>query len=318
MTGPEAVHPAGHSNVRDILFLVGIGLAVHLLLPQLGGLERSADALPDASLPWLVAATAAFLVSVAAGGAALLGATTVPLAPWRTVEVSFAAGAIGHLSPGGVSGLRLLQRHLERVGAGRAGAVSAVALVQVADVVVTVVALVAAVVLVGTRDLDPVRLPDGWLLLLALVVALVVAGFLLRSRLGHQRLVVPARTAVRDALAVLAHPRRAALLVGGTTVQTAALALGLAACIEAFHASPPLAHVVATYLAATVVATLSPTPGGAGAFEAAVAASLTGLGVPAAAAVPGVLAFRLITFWVPIPVGAALAAALGRAEAAPG
>jgi uncharacterized protein (TIRG00374 family) len=98
--------------------------------------------------------------------------------------------------------------------------------------------------------------------------------------------------------------------VGGTATSTAALALAVVACLEAFSAGPPLAHVVATYLGATVVGTLSPTPGGAGAFEAALVAGLTGVGVPAAAAVPAVLAFRLITFWVPIPVGAALAGVL--------
>jgi uncharacterized membrane protein YbhN (UPF0104 family) len=226
------------------------------------------------------------------------------------VEVNFAATAIGHLSPGGVSGLRLLQRAVEHAGADREAAVGAVALVQLADVAVTGVTLVAAAVAVGTSDLEPVRLPDGWVLVPAVVAVLVGLGVLLRSRLGHQRLVVPARTAARDALAVLASPRRAALLVGGTAASTGALALAVVACLEAFHAGPPLAHVVATYLGATVVGTLSPTPGGAGAFEAALAAGLTGLGVPAAAAVPAVLAFRLITFWVPIPVGAALVGAL--------
>jgi len=141
-------------------------------------------------------------------------------------------------------------------------------------------------------------------------VVLVAAGFLLRSRLGHQRLVVPARTAARSALVVLRHPKRAALLVGGTAAEVLALGLALAACLEAFSARPPLAHVLATYLVATVVGTLSPTPGGVGAFEATVAAGLTGLGVPASAAVPGVLAFRLLTFWLPIPVGAGLVGVL--------
>jgi uncharacterized membrane protein YbhN (UPF0104 family) len=41
-----------------------------------------------------------------------------------------------------------------------------------------------------------------------------------------------------------------------------------------------------------------------------VAAGLTGLGVPASAAVPAVLAFRLLTFWLPIPVRAAVAGVL--------
>lgn len=84
----------------------------------------------------------------------------------------------------------------------------------------------------------------------------------------------------------------------------------MAACLEAFHAGPPLAHVLTTYLVATVVGVVSPTPGGVGAFEATVAAGLTGLGMPASAAVPALLAFRLQTFWLPIPPAAALAGVL--------
>src|SRR5215212_1149297 len=257
VTEPRAGARPARGAVRGALFLLGIGLAVHLLLPQLGGLSRTRDAVADASLPWLLVAAAAFLASVLAGGGALLGATSVSLGLRRGAELSFAATALGHVSPGGVAGLRLLQRDLEHAGAERDDALGAVALVQVADVVVTVVALVIAAVAVGTTDLDPVHLPAGWVLVLAVVAVLAGSGLLLRSRLGHQHLVVPARTAARSALEVLGHPGQAGLLVGGTAAQTVALALGLAASLEAFHADAPLAHVVAIYLAATVVGTIS-------------------------------------------------------------
>ena len=310
MSEVDGPHRGGHVSARDVVFLVGLGLAVHLLLPQLGGIRRSADAASGASVPWLAAAALAFLVSVVAGGAALLGATTLALPLRRGATVAFTATALGHLSPGGVAGLRLLQRALEHAGADRDVALGAVGLLQAADVVVTVVLLAGAAVVVGTSDLEPVSLPSGWVVVAAVAVGLLLTGALLRSRLGHQRLVVPARTAVRSAVPVLRHPTRAALLVGGTAAQALLLGLGLAACLEAFHAGPPVAHVLTTYLVATVVGVLSPTPGGVGAFEATVAAGLTGLGVPASAAVPAVLAFRLLTFWLPIPVAAALAGLL--------
>jgi undecaprenyl-diphosphatase len=310
MTESRVPWLARHVTVGNVVALVSIGLAVHLLLPEVGGARRSADALSDASLPWLLAAVAAFVASVAGGGAALLGATVLPLAPRRTTEVAFAASAIGHLSPGGLAGMRVLQRHLERAGAGQDGAIGAVALVQVVGIVVDAVALIVAIVAVGTSDLDPVRVPDGWIVLLVIVVVLLGAGSLLHSRLGRERFLTPLRAAARSAVVVLRRPARAGLLAGGSIAQTAALALALASCLEAFHARAPLAHVLATYVVATVIGTLSPTPGGVGAFEAAAVAGLTGLGVPAASAVPGVLAFRLITFWLPIPVGAALVAVL--------
>lgn len=184
MTEAEASHRVGPVSARDVVFLLGLALALHLLLPQLGGIRRSADAAAGASVPWLVAAALAFLVSIVAGGAALLGATTLALPLRRSATVAFTATALGHLSPGGVAGLRLLQRALEHAGADRDVALGAVGLLQAADVVVTVVLLAGAAVAVGTGDLDPVSLPSGWVVVAAVAGALLLSGVLLRSRLG--------------------------------------------------------------------------------------------------------------------------------------
>ena len=64
-----------------------------------------------------------------------------------------------------------------------------------------------------------------------------------------------------------------------------------------------MASTVAVYLAGAAVASISPTPGGLGAMEAALVAGLTAVGAPTGPAVAGVLAFRLLTFWLPILPG---------------
>ena len=65
----------------------------------------------------------------------------------------------------------------------------------------------------------------------------------------------------------------------------------------------PLASTAAAYLVAAAVAAASPTPGGLVAMEAALVVGLTAAGAPAGPAVAGVLAFRLLTFWLPILPG---------------
>lgn len=55
-----------------------------------------------------------------------------------------------------------------------------------------------------------------------------------------------------------------------------------------------------------VLSTLAPTPGGVGVVEAGMSAGLAAAGIPAAAAVAGVLVFRLATYIVPIVSGAVL------------
>ena len=57
------------------------------------------------------------------------------------------------------------------------------------------------------------------------------------------------------------------------------------------------------YLTGAALGSVVPTPGGLGAVEAALAAGLTATGMAAATAVSAVLLFRLLTFWLPVPVG---------------
>ena len=57
------------------------------------------------------------------------------------------------------------------------------------------------------------------------------------------------------------------------------------------------------YLTGSALGSVVPTPGGLGAVEAALSAGLTAAGLPGAAAVSAVLLFRLLTFWLPVPVG---------------
>jgi uncharacterized membrane protein YbhN (UPF0104 family) len=44
-------------------------------------------------------------------------------------------------------------------------------------------------------------------------------------------------------------------------------------------------------------------PGGLGALEAAVVAGLSALGMPVGAAASAVLIYRLLTYWLTVPVG---------------
>jgi uncharacterized protein (TIRG00374 family) len=61
--------------------------------------------------------------------------------------------------------------------------------------------------------------------------------------------------------------------------------------------------VIVVYLFGSTVGGAAPTPGGLGAVEAALVAGLTAAGTDPNLAVAGVLSFRLLTYWLPIPLG---------------
>jgi uncharacterized protein (TIRG00374 family) len=83
--------------------------------------------------------------------------------------------------------------------------------------------------------------------------------------------------------------------------------LTLLAALTAVNADPRPSTVLLAYCAAQFLGTLPLTPGGLGFVEAGLTGTLALAGVPAGAAVVATLAYRLVSFWLPIPAGAAAA-----------
>jgi uncharacterized protein (TIRG00374 family) len=79
--------------------------------------------------------------------------------------------------------------------------------------------------------------------------------------------------------------------------------LALLAALYAVGVDPRPGLVVLAYAAQAVLAMIPITPGGLGFVEAGLTGTLTLAGVPAPAAVLSTLAYRLVSFWLPLPAG---------------
>jgi glycosyltransferase 2 family protein len=302
-TDPPPLESLIRVRPRTLLFLVAAGFAVHLLLPQVGELSQTLHALRTARWTWLAAGLLLSAASYLAAAVAQLGVVDQPLALGRTTLVQVASSFANRLTPASLGGIGLNVRYLQRTGMDRSSAVAAVAVNTAAGALVHVLGLLVAAVLVGQTRLPAAHIPRGWPVLVALAVVLAAGGLALWSPLGRRRVVTPALRAGGELAGVLRRPAKAAQLLGGSAGVTLAYALTLASSVAAFGAHPPLVSTVAVYLAGAAVASVSPTPGGLGAMEAALVAGLTAVGAPTGPAVLGVLAFRLLTFWLPILPG---------------
>jgi uncharacterized protein (TIRG00374 family) len=80
--------------------------------------------------------------------------------------------------------------------------------------------------------------------------------------------------------------------------------LTLVAAVYAVGARPHVSLVLLAFCAAQVLGTLPVTPGGLGLVEAGLTGTLALAGVGGGAAVVATLAYRLVSFWLPIPAGA--------------
>ncbi|MGH3012739.1 MAG: lysylphosphatidylglycerol synthase transmembrane domain-containing protein [Gaiellaceae bacterium] len=81
--------------------------------------------------------------------------------------------------------------------------------------------------------------------------------------------------------------------------------LALIACLRAVDAEPNPSLVLLAYVAASLLGMVPFTPGGLGFVEAGLIGMLALAGVSAGAATVATLAYRLVSFWLPIPAGGA-------------
>ncbi|KMS75265.1 lysylphosphatidylglycerol synthase transmembrane domain-containing protein [Streptomyces leeuwenhoekii] len=271
--------------------------------------------LGTAEWPWLLAAAGATCLTWVAAACTRQGAVVERLPRRRLLAVQFAAGAANHLLPTGLGAGAVNLRFMTVCGLPLARSSAALALYLLAESVGRLVLLGALLVAFPGALRPGTLLPEGALVpLLAAVAAVLLgaAGALAAVRRLRTAALSFLRTALGEARAVHTRPARALALWGGSLAFPALQAAGLVLTGRALGLPVPPAHMALAYLAATVAVALVPTPGGLGSVEAALVVALVAVGGPAAVATSVVLAYRIITVWLPLLPGALTLGALVR------
>lgn len=300
-------------SLRGLGVVIAGGVALYLLLTQLA--EVNVGRLLERAEPgWVAAGLAVSVLGYVGAALSLMAFTPGRLPLLRTTMVQVASSFVNLVSPPTVGTSALNARYLQRQDVPLGVAVASVGLTQLAGFVVTLVLLVGCGVATGSQEGSRL-LPSSHTLLAIVVLGLVVGLALLVPpvRRGLAARVGPSlRQVVPRLLDVVQQPNRVLLGLGGNLLVTAAYVFCLLACLRAFGTDISVASVTLAYLAGAAVGTAAPTPGGIGAVEAALAASLTAVGVQGDVAVSATLLFRLITFWLRVPPGYVAFRRLGR------
>lgn len=324
---------SGRRRVLRAGFQLGsAALAVHLVLPQLAGLEATGRALATATWWAAVSVVGLEAASLAAYGAltatVLRGmGTVVPLGV--AVRASFVGTAVGRTLPGGnaaalalnVTALRSAGVDPTRGATGLAasgllsslvlaGLLPIAALVNLAGGgtggrVLGVAGLVVAVAVAWVVVVTARGRPEAFGRVAGRLARSVARGPL-RRRLDPDAVAVTVAHAAGAVRALTLRPavlrRAAAWAAGNWLLDVAALAV-VAATVGRGTA---LTALLLAYVVAQVVAAVPLTPGGVGVVEATMVSALVASGAPAAAATATVLGWRLVSHWLPIPVGLTL------------
>lgn len=290
---------------RTVVGSVAMTVAAFVLVGQLKKVNL-VGALRHADLTWVGIALLASAVTYVGSTINLVAFVPKRVSVVRGTLVELSGAFIGLLTPPTVGHIAVNARYLRRQGVDAGATAAAVAVSQVVNFVTTIVLLLVTVLLTGTGG-GRLKIVPGPRLLAVLGGLVVIFGLFMAIPAGRElvlsRVWPRIRSALPQLLDVLAQPSRLLVGLGGNLLLTASYVAALIASLHAVGAHPPIMATAAVYMAGNAVGTAAPTPGGLGAVEAVMAAALAAIGVPAHEAVPGVLIFRLATFWAPILPG---------------
>jgi uncharacterized membrane protein YbhN (UPF0104 family) len=291
-------------RIRSLITLVATVAASYLLAGELARVSLG-HVLRIADWRWGLVALALSAATYVGAALELSGFVADRLPFTRTLLAQLAGSFVTLVTPAAFGGAAINIRYLQRRKIPAAVAAASVGVSQVVALVLHILMLVVFIAVAGAADKHAFRPPTWFYFVLAGLVVAALAVFLVPA--GRRQLrarVEPTLGQVLPRLLEVAQqPRKLAEGIGGALLLSVAYILCLAACVQAFGGSVAIAGIAVVYLTGSALGSIVPTPGGIGAVEAALTAGLVATGLHGTEAASSVLLFRLLTFWLPVPIG---------------
>jgi uncharacterized protein (TIRG00374 family) len=309
---------------RGVIVFILILVIEYLVVPELVGASKDLNLLERVSAWWVAAGVV--LEGASLFCYAVLTKVLLPPGPkpslWTLFRIDLSAAAVAHVIPAGTLGTAALGYKLftsEGISGNDATVMMAAKGIG-STVVLNVLLWISLVVSIALAGFQPIY---GTVAVIGTVVLLGVgllvfgvtrgAGFASRVlRAAGDR--IPFLSGERIERAVLEAAHSFSLLAKDRRVMAWSLlwaslnwlldAASLWCFVAAFgHLANPV-ELFAAYGIANVAGALPVTPGGLGVVDSITPLLLVGFGVTRSVATLGVLAWRVVNFWLPIPLGA--------------
>lgn len=314
---------------RRLLTLSLVGVAAVSVTGQWGTVEAALGHVAHLQWKWVrwsIYAEALSIVAFAWLGLILLRAGGRRFSVGSLLALTLASNAVSVSMPGGAAwGAAFSFDQLRRRAVNRSLAAFVLFLMAVISAVALLVLLVVGVdVAGGEGPAAPFRtLATGLAVFLLLIALGLVAALRLpsaRAALGRVVRKLPAtpsgrvaeliRESRRELSGVRCTPRILAASLGAALLNWITDCACLVAAILAVAGHVPWRGVLVAYAIAQVAENLPITPGGIGIVEGTLSLLLIAYGMPTGTAVAAVLLYRIISFWIFVPIGWAVAGVL--------
>lgn len=294
----------------------------YLLLPEIASARKNVKVLGQVNV-WLLIVAILLEVGALMAYAELSRTVFAPDSPrrWTMLRINMSSLAVSHVVPGGTAaGGALGYRLLTAQGVPGSTAAFGLATQGVGSaVVLNIIFWLSLFVSIPLNGVNPLY---GYAALLGVLLLAAFGGTVLLLLRG-QRHADDWLRRIADKLPYLSADRVSAILqqlvdrltilfsnrslLGGAMAWAAANWLLDAGCLWvillAFGRAVSPVDLLVAYGLANILAALPITPGGLGVVEFTLSGALAGFGVPTSIAYLAVIAWRLVNFWLPIPLG---------------
>jgi uncharacterized membrane protein YbhN (UPF0104 family) len=290
---------------QQLLMTAITTLAIYYVISRLIdiGLDTIVDSLKGAAWGWLLLALAVGQLPRFSDALSTQGACDERLPYGPTVALEMSLSFINLAVPSTAARVSMEVRYYQKRGIAAAKALTFGALDSM-SLFITQLAILVLTLGVGSATLD--LTPDtsaasgaakklGIIVVITVVAGLLTLVFVRRIR----RWVWNLLTQARDALRGIGSIQRWGLLFGGNLLTQILFSATLGLCVLAFGHHVSFVDLLAINVVVSLFAGLMPVPGGIGVSEGATTACLVAVGIPQADALSAVLAYRMVTFYLP-------------------
>ena len=304
---PPAVEQLRRVDPLKALLAVAGVFATYKIISALAdvGFGTIAASVKTASLPTLLMALLVVQVTNLTDAMALVAISPKPVPVGVTTMEQSAISFVNVAVPTAAGRVALNIRFFQKFGISGVTSSSSSVIASFVGFLVQVL-LLALTIVVGKGSIDLTSLQIGAgtvkLVVLALVVLAAGAGATVAIPSLRHRAMDKVRSPLRElrvALAAVRQPRNFLRSLAAATGSEVLYAMGIVLCVQALGGHIQLGEAIFINIVVTLLAGLSPIPGGIGVAEAGLAAGLKGVGVPGDTAVAAVLLYRMCSYYLP-------------------
>lgn len=293
--------------------IISTGLTVIAVMAVLTQLNFNAveTALNNSNHLWLLGAILVSSITYFGNSLAIYGFRPADLKFFNLLKVQIASGYNQASLPSGVAPLVVNSQYLNKINPKIYHKnTAAIALYQLAQIsgVMLMLLFLAAITHTNVNDYKA----DGFnvsglqvaifisilLLITVILSAIPKTRKMLINLFKNQVLVF-----IRNVFMLLKEPQRLAIAYSGVIIQALGFSLTYWTILLAFGQNVSISQTTLIFLIGNAAGSALPTPGGLGSIETALTIGFTTIGIPPTVALSSTLLYRIITFWLRIPLG---------------